>query len=85
MGREGDHLQGIFRTTFELLSEAGKDVEWVSCDHPLHGYIYPVRGADGSYEVEDLLTGQRYTWKGVRNYVDLDPAARAGHVLRVVR
>jgi starch synthase (maltosyl-transferring) len=38
-----------------------------------------------SYEVEDLLTGQRYTWKGVSNYVDLDPAVRAGHVLRVVR
>ncbi|KPJ96533.1 MAG: alpha-1,4-glucan--maltose-1-phosphate maltosyltransferase [Gemmatimonas sp. SG8_17] len=40
---------------------------------------------DSTYEVEDLLTGQRYTWRGVHNYVDLDPAARVGHVLRVVR
>ncbi len=40
---------------------------------------------DSSYEVEDLLTGRRYEWRGVRNYVDLDPAVRAGHVLRVVR
>ncbi|MGH8928907.1 MAG: hypothetical protein ACRDWH_11185 [Acidimicrobiia bacterium] len=52
MGRENDHLQGIFRTTYELLVEAGKQVEWVSYDHPLHGFIYPVRGADGHYQVD---------------------------------
>lgn len=52
MGREGDHLQGIFRATYELLAEAGKDVEWVSFDHPIHGYIYPVRGEGGDYEVD---------------------------------
>ncbi len=54
MGRETDHLQGIFRTTYELLQEAGKEVEWVSYDHPLHGYIYPFRGDDGAYEVDDV-------------------------------
>jgi dipeptidyl aminopeptidase/acylaminoacyl peptidase len=53
MGRDDDHLQGIFRTTFDLLEEAGKDVEWVSYDHDLHGYVYPLRGADGAYEVSD--------------------------------
>ena len=52
MGRETDHLQGIFRTSFELLAEAGKDVQWVSYDHPLHGYIFPFRGPDGEYEVD---------------------------------
>jgi dienelactone hydrolase len=52
MGREEDHLQGIFRTSYELLAEAGKDVEWVSYDHPLHGYVFPSRGADGEYEVD---------------------------------
>ncbi len=52
MGRDEDHLQGIFRTTYELLAEAGKPVEWVSHDHPLHGYVYPVRGADGAYELD---------------------------------
>lgn len=51
MGREDDHLQGIFRTTYELLAEAGKDVEWVSYDHDLHGYVYPLKGPDQSYEV----------------------------------
>lgn len=54
MGRDDDHLQGIFRTTYELLEEADKDVEWVSYDHPLHGYIYPERGADGAYAVDDM-------------------------------
>jgi hypothetical protein len=53
MGRESDELQGIFRLSYELMSEAGKDVEWVSYDHPMHGYIYPVRGRDGEYQVDE--------------------------------
>jgi dipeptidyl aminopeptidase/acylaminoacyl peptidase len=53
MGRESDELQGIFRLSHELLLEAGKDVEWISFDHPMHGYIYPVRGAGGGYEVDE--------------------------------
>ncbi|MGI9647444.1 MAG: alpha/beta hydrolase family protein [Acidimicrobiia bacterium] len=52
MGREDDHLQGIFRTSYDLLEEAGKEVEWVSFDHPLHGYIFPVRGEDAAYHVD---------------------------------
>lgn len=67
MGRDEDHLQGIFRTSYELLEEAGKDVEWVSYDHPLHGYIYPVRGADGAYEVDEV---QETAIKGVIDYLD---------------
>jgi starch synthase (maltosyl-transferring) len=35
------------------------------------------------FVVEDLLTGARYTWQGVRNYVRLDPAAEPGHVFLV--
>lgn len=54
IGRETDHLQGIFRTTYELLEEAGKDVEWISFDHPIHGFVYPFRGADGDYEVDEI-------------------------------
>jgi len=54
MGRETDHLQGIFRTTYEMLNEAGKEVEWVSHDHDLHGYIYPLKGDDGNYEVDAI-------------------------------
>ncbi len=54
MGRDEDHLQGIFRTTYELLAEAGKDVDWVSYDHDFHGYVFPVRGADGAYELNPV-------------------------------
>lgn len=54
MGREDDHLQGIFITSYQLLAEMGKPVSWVSYDHPLHGYVFPIRGADGEYEVNDV-------------------------------
>ena len=39
---------------------------------------------DASFEVEDLLTGARYAWRGSSNYVALRPEVTA-HVLRVVR
>jgi starch synthase (maltosyl-transferring) len=42
-------------------------------------------GANEAYIVEDLLTGARYTWRGVRNYVRLDPKLQPGHIFRVHR
>ncbi|MBI4592789.1 MAG: prolyl oligopeptidase family serine peptidase [Candidatus Rokubacteria bacterium] len=54
MGREDDHLQGIFRVSYDLLREEGRNAEWVSYDHPMHGYIFPVRGADGAYAVDAM-------------------------------
>jgi starch synthase (maltosyl-transferring) len=41
--------------------------------------------ADQAFVVHDLLTDERYTWRGVRNYVRLDPAEHVAHVLRVER
>lgn len=67
MGRETDHLQGIFRTTYELLEEAGKEVEWVSYDHPQHGYIFPIRDTDGVYEVDEV---QKAAIRRVVDYLD---------------
>jgi starch synthase (maltosyl-transferring) len=52
-------------------------VEW-----PLWEYGLPW---DADYGVEDLLTGERWTWHGARNYVALDPSVRVAHVFRVVR
>ena len=40
---------------------------------------------DRPYVVRDLLSGARYTWRGVRNYVRLDPNETPGHVLLVER
>jgi starch synthase (maltosyl-transferring) len=41
------------------------------------------RAEDEWYDVEDLLTGERYTWRGTRNYVRLDPERHVAHVLRL--
>ena len=67
MGRDDDHLQGIFRVTYELLAEANKPVEWVSWDHELHGYVYPMRGPDGEYQVNDVAEA---AITGVLDYLD---------------
>jgi len=40
---------------------------------------------DRGYEVEDLLTGERYLWNGPRNYVELNPSRMPGHILRIHR
>lgn len=48
-GRDDDELQGIFRVSYDLLHEMGKDAIWKSYDHPVHGFIFPVREADGAY------------------------------------
>ena len=54
MGRDDDHLQGIFRVSYDLLNEAGKEAAWVSWDHPLHGYIFPEAGPGGAPAVDDI-------------------------------
>ncbi len=41
--------------------------------------------ADTPYVVEDLLTGDRYTWKNDANYVSLRPDERVGHIFRIVQ
>jgi starch synthase (maltosyl-transferring) len=52
-------------------------VEWPLWEYGLAWYA--------DYAVEDLLTGERWTWHGARNRVALDPAVRVAHVFRVVR
>jgi len=48
-GRARDHNQAIFRLNYELLHEAGKDVEWKSYDHDEHGFIFVKRNDKGVY------------------------------------
>jgi len=64
----------------------------VNCDpHRAHEGMVEVPLAalgiadDAPFAVEDMLTGAHYTWRGVRNYVRLDPEAQPGHLLRVIR
>jgi len=37
------------------------------------------------YQVHDLLSDARYTWRDRQNYVELDPEIQTGHVFRVRR
>ena len=38
-----------------------------------------------NYRVEDLLSGTSYTWRGRRNYVELDPNIQPAHIFSVRR
>ena len=49
-GRNADELQGIFRVCYDLLVELGKDVEWATYEHAVHGFVYPHRNAQGAYD-----------------------------------
>ncbi len=48
VGREEDHLQGLFMKLHELLLRAGKQSAWASFSHPEHAYQFgPRRDAEG--------------------------------------
>lgn len=66
-GRDTDHQQGIFKLTYEWMKEAGKDVEWASFDHPVHGYVFIFNQPDGSYKPDEI---QQKTFKIFMDYFD---------------
>jgi starch synthase (maltosyl-transferring) len=39
--------------------------------------------ADEPYQVHDLLSDARYTWRGERAYVELNPHVVPAHIFRV--
>ena len=49
-GRNSDELQGIFRVGYDLLQEAGKESEWKTYEHDVHGFVYVQRNDDGIYD-----------------------------------
>ncbi len=38
-----------------------------------------------AFQVEDLITGEKYVWRGSRNFISLDPHSRPAHVFRIRR
>jgi starch synthase (maltosyl-transferring) len=42
-------------------------------------------GPDEGYQVQDLLGGGQYQWKGAHNYIELNPYTLPVHVFRVTR
>ena len=65
--RIDERLQGIFRVSYDLLAAAGKQATWVSWDHPLHGYIFPEAGPDGTPQVDDV---QESAIDGIIEFLD---------------
>ncbi|MFL6799176.1 MAG: alpha/beta hydrolase family protein [Xanthobacteraceae bacterium] len=53
-GRDGDELQGIFRVCYDLLIEHGKQAQWKSYDHPVHGFVYVARNDTGAYDPDPV-------------------------------
>jgi dienelactone hydrolase len=53
-GRDRDHNQAIFRANYELLHEAGKEVQWKSYDHDEHGFIFVRRNKEGVYAPDPI-------------------------------
>lgn len=47
---------------------------------PLHEFGVP---QDRPFTVEDLLSGEKFTWSGEKNFVQLDPARSAAHIFRL--
>jgi starch synthase (maltosyl-transferring) len=57
-----------------------------SHDAYIHVPVEEFGWMDGdTYQVHDLLTGERYLWRGSRNYVLLNPQTKPAHVFRVRR
>lgn len=54
VSRERDHNRATFRLNYELLEEAGKDVEWKAFDHEYHGFFFVQRNADGEYVADSI-------------------------------
>jgi len=67
VGRDHDHLQGIFKLCHEWMQEAGKDSTWVSFDHPDHGYPYIYAQPDGSYAPDPM---QQQAFDVIMDYFD---------------
>ncbi len=40
-------------------------------------------GSDAAFEVQDLLNGPSYRWRGPLNYVSLRPAEMPAHIFRI--
>ena len=53
-GRNSDELQGIFRVGYDLLVEAGKESEWKTYEHDVHGFVYVQRNDDGVYDPDPV-------------------------------
>jgi starch synthase (maltosyl-transferring) len=77
--KESDDRSNLLLTVINL-DPRHTQVGFVSL--PLNELEIP---GDRGFEAEDLLSGERYLWQGPRNYVELNPTQRSGHILKIHR
>jgi dienelactone hydrolase len=53
-GRNSDELQGIFGVCYELMLELGKEAQWKSYEHDVHGFVYVRRNENGVYDPDPV-------------------------------
>jgi starch synthase (maltosyl-transferring) len=77
-GQPVDGLSGAPILVVANLDDKYRQSAWVDLDLNALGVT------DGaSYDVNDLLTGARYTWNGSHNFVMLDPDVTPAHIFRI--
>ncbi|MGH2750970.1 MAG: dienelactone hydrolase family protein [Actinomycetota bacterium] len=54
VGRDDDHLQGLFKKLHELLTRAGKNAQWATWDHPEHAYQWGPERRSGHYAPDEV-------------------------------
>jgi len=75
-----DEASGNVILTVVNLDPHGAQTGWLDLD------IKALKlDAEQPYQVHDLLSDQRYVWRGPRNYIMLDPARAPAHVFRLRR
>ncbi|MDE1156131.1 MAG: hypothetical protein PW735_10430 [Acidobacteriaceae bacterium] len=62
------------------LDNAQEQTAWLDLDMEALGLPW-----QGDFEVEDQLTGARYTWHNQWNYVALRPWEAVAHVFQIVK
>lgn len=62
LGREGDHLQGIFQLAHEWMLEAGGPSQWACHAHPEHGYAFMYPGPDGRLQPDPVQQRAFESW-----------------------
>ena len=67
-GRTNDDNLPVFRLSYELAKEAGKQVEWKTYEHLEHGFVFPRRNEKGVYDPDPV---QRQAVKDALAYFDL--------------
>jgi starch synthase (maltosyl-transferring) len=66
-----------------LLVVANLDVKWAQSGWLALDLAALGLAVDREYEVNDLLSGARYRWRGPSNFVRLDPAVAPAHIFHL--